>query len=91
MELNITTQEDRKLFKEYIKQATKVVGDIKDKQHELKDIKDVLKQKFELSPSVVGKLINDMYAGTTKVTLEANELFSDLHEIATERTGGNDN
>ena len=91
MDMNIINQEDRAKVKAYIKQATEVVGEIKDKQAELKDIKDVLKQEFEVSPAVSGKLINDMYAGNTKNTLEANEMFSDLHEIATARTSDGDN
>lgn len=84
----ITTDEDRLKVREYLKQATQTMMRIQDEQAALRDILKVLKEEYEIKPTLARKVVKIMEKGNMPEVQEANDNLSDLYEIAAKHQHG---
>lgn len=78
----VTTPEDRAKVKAYLKQAAQTRIRIKDEQAALRDILNVLKEEYEITPQIARKVITIMDKGNMPEVQETNDMLADLYEIA---------
>ncbi|MDD9911604.1 MAG: hypothetical protein OXR68_05495 [Alphaproteobacteria bacterium] len=78
----ITTDEDRAKVKAYLKQAAQAQIRVKSEQADLRDILKVLKEEYEIQPTLARKVIGIMDKGNMPEVQETNDNLADLYEIA---------
>lgn len=78
----VATPEDRAKVKAYLKQAAQTRIRIKDEQAALRDILNVLKEEYEITPQIARKVITIMDKGNMPEVQETNDMLADLYEIA---------
>ena len=78
----ITTDEDRMKVQAYLKEAAKAMARVKDEQAGLRDILTILKEEYEIKPTLARKVVGIMEKGNMPEVQEANDNLSDLYEIA---------
>lgn len=78
--MHIESQNDREVVKSYFKQALNVNREIEESKMELKDIIDVLHEKFEIPKPVARKVLKAMEKGNMPELRHKNEQFEDLYQ-----------